>query len=138
LDSYAGFDVIERESGTRIGKTRISKKGNGHIRRALFMPAFVAVKYKEKALVALYERTFAKHGIKMKSYVAVQKKLLVLVYHIWNKNEAYRSDYQKNSPETEVEAIQDNNLKKSYFSEVQNYNKKQDNETNRKKKGKNI
>jgi len=100
------------------------------------MPAFVAVKYKEKALVALYERTFAKHGIKMKSYVAVQKKLLVLVYHIWNKNEAYRSDYQKNSPETEVEAIQDNNLKKSYFSEVQNYNKKQDNETNRKKKEK--
>jgi transposase len=29
---YAGFDVVERESGTSTGKTKISKKGNGHIR----------------------------------------------------------------------------------------------------------
>ncbi|HEX8574744.1 MAG TPA: hypothetical protein VF677_00465, partial [Flavobacterium sp.] len=34
-----------------------------------------------------------KHGIKMKSYVAVQKKLLVLIYHIWKKNEQYDSSY---------------------------------------------
>ncbi|PDS22103.1 IS110 family RNA-guided transposase, partial [Flavobacterium branchiophilum] len=85
LVSYAGFDVVERESGMSVGKTKISKKGNSRIRRALFMPAFVAIKYKEKPLVSLYERTFAKHGIKMKSYVAVQKKLLVLIYHIWKK-----------------------------------------------------
>jgi transposase len=82
LVSYAGFDVVERESGNITGKTKISKKGNGHIRRALFMPAFVAVKYNEKPAVDLYNRTIEKHGIKMKSYVAVQKKLLVLIYHI--------------------------------------------------------
>ena len=93
LVSYAGFDVVERESGLSTGKTKISKKGNGHIRRALFMPAFVAVKHKEKPAVDLYNRTIEKHGIKMKSYVAVQKKLLVLIYHIWKKNEEYDSDY---------------------------------------------
>ncbi|HEX8576799.1 MAG TPA: transposase, partial [Flavobacterium sp.] len=87
LVSYAGFDVVERESGTSTGKTKISKKGNGHIRRALFMPAFAAVKHKEKPALDLYNRTIEKHGIKMKSYVAVQKKLLVLIYHIWKKNE---------------------------------------------------
>jgi transposase len=37
LVSYAGFDVVERESGTITGKTKY-QKGNGHIRRALFMP----------------------------------------------------------------------------------------------------
>lgn len=126
LVSYAGFDVVERESGTMTGKTKISKKGNGHIRRALFMPAFTAVRYKEKIALDLYNRTFEKHGIKMKSYVAVQKKLLVLIYHIWKKNEAYDQNYwqkknqhqgninillkeesnQKNSP-NQVEAIPD-------------------------------
>jgi transposase len=76
LVSYAGFDVVERESGISTGKTKILKKGNGHIRRALFMPAFVAVKHKEKPAVDLYNRTIEKHGIKMKSYVAVQKKTI--------------------------------------------------------------
>jgi transposase len=131
--SYAGFDVVERESGMSTGKTKISKKGNSRIRRALFMPSFVAVKHKEKALVDLYERTFAKHGIKMKSYVAVQKKLLVLIYHIWKKNEEYNSDYQNNSPKNEFEAIQDNNLKSS-FSKGQIYEKRQENEARNEKK----
>lgn len=99
--SYAGFDVVESESGTRTGKTKISKKGNGHIRRALFMPAFVAVSHKEKPALDLYNRTFEKHGIKMKSYVAVQKKLLVLIYHIWKKNEEYDPNYQLNIQEGE-------------------------------------
>jgi transposase len=39
LTSYAGYDVVENQSGKRVGKTRISKKGNSHIRRALHMPA---------------------------------------------------------------------------------------------------
>lgn len=129
LVSYSGFDVVERESGSSVtGKTKISKKGNSHIRRALFMPAFTAVKYQEPAFYELYQRTYAKHAIKMKSYVAVQKKLLTTIYHLWKKNEKYNPNYivtiqekdqelssllgfekaastQKNSP-NQVEAIQ--------------------------------
>lgn len=107
LVSYAGFDIVERESGTSTGKTKISKKGNGHIRRALFMPAFVAVTHNEKPLVDLYNRTFEKHGIKMKSYVAVQKKLLVLIYHIWKKNQEYDPKYiqKMNQHKSNIEMI---------------------------------
>src|SRR5690606_8816615 len=89
LVSYAGYDVIENQSGTRKGKTKISKKGNSRIRRALHMPAFSVVKYKEKPFVGLFERTFEKHFIKMKSYVAVQKKLLVLIFALWKNNAEY-------------------------------------------------
>jgi hypothetical protein len=32
----------------------------------------------------LFERTYARHGIKMKSYVAVQNKLLTILYRLWN------------------------------------------------------
>lgn len=89
LVSFSGYDVVENQSGTHRGKTRISKKGNSHIRRILHLPAFSVVRWKVKPFEDLYERTFAKHGIKMKSYVAVQKKLLVLIYSLWKKDEAY-------------------------------------------------
>ncbi len=46
LVSYAGYDVVQRESGTSIeGKTRISKKGNRYIRNALYFPAMVACRF---------------------------------------------------------------------------------------------
>jgi transposase len=89
LVSYAGYDVVENQSGTRAGKTRISKKGNGHIRRCLFMPAFNAVRYGLPVFKQLYERLVAKGRTKMQAYVALQKKLLVLVYTLWRKNEKY-------------------------------------------------
>ena len=93
LISYAGYDVVENQSGNRVGKTKISKKGNSRIRRALHMPALVAVRYNAGGLRTFYERNVDKHGIKMKSYVAVQKKLLVLIYALWKKGEAFDPEY---------------------------------------------
>jgi len=93
LVSFSGYDIVENQSGRHRGKTKISKKGNGHIRRALFFPAFTAVSNKCKPLLDLYNRTFDNHKIKMKSYVAVQKKLLVLVYTLWKKNVAFSENY---------------------------------------------
>jgi len=94
LVSYAGYDVIENQSGTHNGKTKISKKGNSRIRRAMHMPAFSVIRYQQKPFVQLFERTFEKHKIKMKSYVAVQKKLLTTIYALWKKNEAFVEDYK--------------------------------------------
>ena len=37
LVCYAGYDVVENQSGNKAGKTKISKKGNAHIRRILHM-----------------------------------------------------------------------------------------------------
>jgi len=102
LVSYAGYDVIENQSGDHKGKTKISKKGNSHIRRILYMPAFNMVKYKQTPFLNLFERTFEKHGIKMKSYVAVQKKLLTLIYALWKNNKAYDINYL-NKPTRELE-----------------------------------
>jgi transposase len=94
LVSYAGYDVVENQSGNHKGKTKISKKGNSRIRRSLHMPAFNMIRYKQKPFIDLFERTFEKHGLKMKSYVAVQKKLLVLIYALWKNNEAYDINYK--------------------------------------------
>lgn len=95
LVSYAGYDVVQRESGSSVrGKTRISKKGNSHIRRALHFPAISVVKYQDE-FKALYERVFDRTKIKMKGYVAVQRKLLVLIYTLYKNNIPYEANYQQ-------------------------------------------
>jgi transposase len=81
LTSYAGYDVIENQSGSHTGKTRISKRGNSRIRAALHFPAFCAAKYND-TMKQLYERVFDRTKIKMKAYVAVQRKMLLLAYAI--------------------------------------------------------
>ena len=92
LVSYAGYDVVENQSGKRAGKTRISKKGNARIRRLLFMPALNMVTYHVKPFEDLYSRVNERTRIKMKGYVAVQKKLLVVLYTLWKKNEAFKTN----------------------------------------------
>jgi len=100
LISYCGYDVIENQSGFRIGKTSISKKGNSHIRRCLYFPAFNVVRFKQRAFVNLYERLAAKNGqLKMKTYVAIQKKLLTTIFALWKNDTAYDNDYHLNLDE---------------------------------------
>lgn len=89
LVSYAGYDVVKNESGTSLkGKTRISKKGNSHLRRALHLPALTTVRFVPE-MKDLYERVFDRTKIKLKGYVAVQRKLLVLIYTLFKNNIAY-------------------------------------------------
>jgi transposase len=106
LVSFVGYDVVDNQSGIRTGKTKISKKGNSRIRRAMHLPAFNVVRYEVQPFIDLFDRTYKKHGIKMKSYVAVQKKLLILIYTLWKKNESFDPTkngqvleaHKKNSP----------------------------------------
>jgi transposase len=105
LVSYAGYDVVENQSGTHKGKTKISKKGNSRIRRALHMPALSAVRHKQKPFIDLFERTFEKHHIKMKSYVAVQKKLLVLIYALWKNNTAFDVNHKNKYTKEQEQAL---------------------------------
>lgn len=93
LVSYAGYDVIENSSGKHIGKTKISKKGNSHIRRSLHMPSFTVTKY-EPHYKALYERVFERTKIKKKGYIAVQRKILILIYTLWKNDMEYDSNYK--------------------------------------------
>lgn len=106
LVSFAGYDVIENQSGTSLrGKTRISKKGNSHIRRALHFPAMTAVKHEPKFKM-LYERICQRNPkIKMIGLVAVQRKLLVLIYTLYKKNEPYDPNFETPKAETDDKKV---------------------------------
>jgi len=102
LTSYAGLDVREKQSGTSIkGKPRISKKGNRHLRKAMHLPALAAIRH-EKKFKAVFVRLVSKHGIKMKAAVAVQRKLLEMIYTVYSKNTAFDKNYS-NQNETELD-----------------------------------
>lgn len=95
LASYAGYDVVERQSGTSVnGKSRISKKGNKYIRNALYFPAMVACRYNPD-LKSMYLRIIQKKPSKMIGQVAIQRKLLLLMYALWKKNEPFIQGYKK-------------------------------------------
>jgi transposase len=94
LVSYAGYDIVENSSGKHIGKTRISKKGNTHIRANMYMPALAVIRSQTSPFYQLYLRLLKRNGgIKKKALVAVQRKLLVLIYTLWKKNEPFDLKY---------------------------------------------
>jgi transposase len=104
LTSYAGLDVREKQSGTSVkGKPRISKRGNRHLRKAMHLPALAAIRH-EKRFKAVFVRLVSKHGIKMKAAVAVQRKLLEMIYTVYSKNTTYDKNYLIANEELEKQA----------------------------------
>lgn len=89
LASYAGLDVEHRQSGNRQGKTRISKKGNSFIRHAIYMPALCATRHNPE-MKEFYQRLAQRKPAKKIAVTAVARKLLLLMYNLWKRNEEYK------------------------------------------------
>lgn len=95
LTSYAGLDVKEKQSGTSVkGKPRISKQGNKYLRKAMHLPALTAIRLDERHK-AIFARLVSRHGIKMKAVVAVERKLLEMIYTLYKTNKQYDKEYLK-------------------------------------------
>ena len=91
MASYAGLDVPSHQSGTVDGKRSISKRGNVRLRAALYFPAMVAVRYNQP-LKENYSRIVEKHPTQKKiGIAAVERKLLLLMYMLWKKNESFKN-----------------------------------------------
>jgi len=102
LVSYSGLDVRLKDSGTSVkSKPKISKKGNRHLRKAMYMPALAAMRFNDQHK-ALFVRLVSKHGIKMKAAVAVQRKILELIYTIYKTDKAFDKNYTNTNIQTET------------------------------------
>ncbi len=108
LTGYAGYDVVMRESGSSVkAKTHISKKGNSYLRAALFYPAMVATRFNPE-MKRFYLRINGRNTSKMVGQVAVQRKLLALIYTLWKNEVVYDPDrYKKTAPTKTAEAALD-------------------------------
>ncbi len=92
--SYAGLDIKIRESGKWSGKSKISKAGNVHIRKALYWPAYTSITHTLTYKI-FYERILDRKNISMVASVAVQRKLLGLIYTLWKNGTVYIDNYER-------------------------------------------
>jgi transposase len=87
--AHSGLDPAHLTSGTSVHKpSRISRAGNRHLRRALYMPALAAVR-RDPHLKAFYEALIERHKAKMQALVAVARKLLHAIYGIFKGQTPY-------------------------------------------------
>ncbi len=91
--SFAGLDIKIRESGKWKGKSKISKAGNVHIRKALYWPAYTSIAHTQTYKV-FYGRLLERKDISMVASVAVQRKLLGLIYTLWKNGTVYIDNYE--------------------------------------------
>jgi len=93
ITAYAGLDVKVRESGKWKGKSKISKTGNVHIRKALYWPAYSSIKY-SNTYSTFYERIRQRKEKSMIAAVAVQRKILGLIFTLWKNDSVYIENYK--------------------------------------------
>lgn len=87
--ALAGLDPRQHRSGTSVDhKPRISKTGSAYLRRALYMPALVAVRH-QPHLRDFYRRLLARGKSKLQALVAVMRKLLHAIFGMFKHNQPF-------------------------------------------------
>lgn len=93
IASYAGLTPKIIQSGTSINKSSLSKLGHKRLRKSLYMPALVAIRY-NPSLKAVYERLVANGKPKKVAIVAVMRKRLILSYGVLKSEKPFDVNYQ--------------------------------------------
>jgi transposase len=87
--AYAGLDPRHYTSGTSVAKKPvISKSGNAHLRRALYMPALVTVQH-EPHFRGFYQHLLDRGKTKLQALVAVMRKLLHAIFGMFKHNQPF-------------------------------------------------
>ena len=87
--AHSGLDPAHHESGTSVHqRSRISRAGNRYLRRALYMPALVAVRH-DPCLRTFYRSLLARHKAKLQALIAVARKMLHAIFGMFRWRTAY-------------------------------------------------
>lgn len=87
--AHSGLDPAHHQSGTSVhSRSRISRAGNRYLRRALYMPALVAVRH-DPHLRAFYQILLARHKAKLQALVAVARKMLHAIFGMFRSLRDY-------------------------------------------------
>lgn len=87
--AFSGLDPSQFTSGSSVEKRpRISRGGSRHLRRALYMPALVALQH-EPHLGAFYQRLVTRGKARLQAVIAVMRKLLHGLFAMFRSNQTY-------------------------------------------------
>ena len=79
--AFTGLVPRRQESGTLRGRTRLSKVGSSRLRRALYMPAIVAIRH-NPLIRGQYQRLLANGKSKMAAIGAAMRKLVHIAFGV--------------------------------------------------------
>lgn len=89
ITALVGLDPIYKESGSSVkGKIKISKNGNRHVRKMLYLPTLCAIKNNKKIKV-FYQRLLDNHKPKKVAVIAAMRKLLLVAHAVYRNKTEY-------------------------------------------------
>jgi transposase len=100
LASYFGFGIRQRQSGDNLVKGRITKTGNSVIRKLLVQGAQI-IRFKHPEYLPLYFPNLGQPSLMKdtkhanKTVIALARKNLTFVFHIWKKDEVFDIDFYR-------------------------------------------
>lgn len=90
--SYAGLDIVVKQSGQNCFTSSISKRGNKHLRNILFMSALSSALHDEHNK-ELRQRLLERGHKPIECTVSVMRKLLSIIFVLTKYNRKYDPDY---------------------------------------------
>lgn len=92
LIKYAGLDIIQKQSGTSVyGATRISKRGNAHLRSAPY-PGLGSIARGKSVFAKTYENAIEKGMEKKQARTAVIRQLLRVAFGVFKSGQPYQAE----------------------------------------------
>lgn len=92
LVAFVGVDPLVRRSGQYIGRLGISKKGNRHLRRTVYLMAMNVIRFEGK-FREFYLRLRERGKTYMEAVIAVANKLLRTIYAMLTQHALYSPNY---------------------------------------------
>ena len=86
--AYAGLEPRTRQSGAFVGQAKLSKRGPGPLRHALYLAALVAARYRPEWRDR-YHRLLDRGRAKKEALTIRSRSLLRVIYHLLVTGEAY-------------------------------------------------
>jgi hypothetical protein len=87
--AYVGLDIRVRESGKWRGQRKVSKRGSGRVRRALYLAAVHSLTLPDSAFAAYYRHLVGQGVSKMSALMAVMRKMLTVAYRLLKNGGRY-------------------------------------------------
>lgn len=85
--AYAGLDPRPEDSGSKRGKRRLSKKGDPHLRRQLYLCAMAATR--SALFRPMYEALKGRGLPSTAALVVLARKLLRIAFAVWKSGQAF-------------------------------------------------
>jgi transposase len=95
--AYAGLEPRTHDSGRFSGQRRLSKRGPGALRHALYMATLVAVRFRPEWR-ARYARLLDRGRAKKEALTILSRKLLKVIYHLLRTGASYDPAYINPAP----------------------------------------